>query len=409
MNIYRPRLIEEKLLELFQYYPVLAVLGARQVGKSTLVKHLFSEKVASVVFDPVVDVANARQDPEFFLQNNPPPVFLDEIQYAPELLGPIKRQVDRLGTKGLFILSGSQHLSVMRDIAESLAGRVAVVPLYPMTWREAEGAAKGAFLKNWVAGDIGFKEIARPSPPALYPKIWRGGYPGILDLPDRLVGGYWQSYLQTYVERDVRAVANIGSLQTFGRFIRLLGALSAQEINYAHLGRDLGVDRKTARSWLETVESTFLWFSLPAFSRNPVKRIAGRPKGYFADTGFICQLQKISAPDAIGGHPLLGALFETWVVLEIIKAVQAWPVAPEIHHFRSYGGAEVDLILEINGTLFPIEIKAKSNPTRNDGKAIGTLRECFPKERIGPGLILCAVPSPIRLDERLFAVPWWML
>ena len=298
MNIYRPRLIEEKLLELFQYYPVLAVLGARQVGKSTLVKHLFSEKVASVVFDPVVDVANARQDPEFFLQNNPPPVFLDEIQYAPELLGPIKRQVDRLGTKGLFILSGSQHLSVMRDIAESLAGRVAVVPLYPMTWREAEGAAKGAFLKNWVAGDIGFKEIARPSPPALYPKIWRGGYPGILDLPDRLVGGYWQSYLQTYVERDVRAVANIGSLQTFGRFIRLLGALSAQEINYAHLGRDLGVDRKTARSWLETVESTFLWFSLPAFSRNPVKRIAGRPKGYFADTGFICQLQKISAPDA---------------------------------------------------------------------------------------------------------------
>ncbi len=161
--------------------------------------------------------------------------------------------------------------------------------------------------------------------------------------------------------------------------------------------------------WTAWGPKGFLWFSLPAFSRNPVKRIAGRPKGYFADTGFICQLQKIGTPDAIGGHPLLGALFETWVALEIIKAVQAWPLQPEIYHFRSYGGAEVDLILEINGILFPIEIKAKSNPTRNDGKAVGILRECFPKARIGPGLIVCAVPSPIRLDEQLFAVPWWML
>ena len=409
MNVYRPRLIEYKLIELFRYYPIVAVLGARQVGKSTLVGNLFGNTVDSIVFDPVVDVGNARQDPEFFLQNNPPPVFLDEIQYAPELLGPIKRQVDRLGQKGLYLLSGSQHLAVMRDIAESLAGRVAVVPLYPMTRREMAGLAKGAFLENWVAGEAAFENAPTLSPLPLYPQVWRGGYPGILDLPLHLVSGYWQSYLQTYIERDVRTVANIGSLQTFGRFIRLLGALSAQEINYAHLGRDLGVDRKTARSWLETVESTFLWFSLPAFSKNPVKRIAGRAKGYFADTGFICQLQKIGLPEAIGSHPLQGALFETWVVMEIIKTVQAWPMPPELYHFRSYGGAEVDLILEINGTLFPIEIKAKSNPTRNDGRGIGAMRECFPKERIGRGLIICAVERPIRLAEQLFAVPWWIL
>ena len=135
--------------------------------------------------------------PNFFLQNNPPSVFLDEIQYAPELLAPIKRQVDRMGSKGLFILSGSQHLAVMRDIAESLAGRVAVVPLHPMTWREVEGVKKGTFLENWVAGHVAFEEAASPLPPALYPRIWRGGYPGILDMPDHLVGGYWQSYLQT--------------------------------------------------------------------------------------------------------------------------------------------------------------------------------------------------------------------
>ncbi len=407
--MYKRRLLEEKIIELFQYYPVLAVLGARQVGKSTLVENLFGNKVESIVFDPVVDVENARQDPEFFLQNHPPPVFLDEIQYAPELLGPIKRQVDRLKQKGLYILSGSQHLAVMRDIAESMAGRVAVVPLYPMTRREVAGLESSAFLKNWIQGEMALDAVSASSTELLYPRIWRGGYPGVMDLPAHMISVYWQSYLQTYIERDVRTVANIGSLQTFGQFIRLLAALSAQEINHAHLGRELGVDRKTAQTWLETVQSTFLWFSLPAFSRNPVKRIAGRAKGYFADTGFICQLQKISAPEAIGGHPLQGALFETWVVMEIIKTIQAWPMPPNIYHFRSYGGAEVDLLLEMDGTLYPIEIKAKSNPTRNDGRGIAAFRECFPKEKIGPGLIICAVERPIKLAEQLVAVPWWVL
>jgi uncharacterized protein len=409
MMMYKPRLIEDKLIELFRYYPVVAVLGARQVGKSTLVENNFGNQVESVVFDPVVDVENARLDPEFFLQNHPPPVFLDEIQYAPELLGPIKRQVDRLRKKGLYLLSGSQHLSVMRDISESLAGRVAVVHLYPMTRREMAGLEKGAFLERWISGEAAFEITREETPDLLYPLIWRGGYPGVMELPENMVSVYWQSYLQTYIERDIRSVANIGSLQTFGQFIRLLAALSAQEINHTHLGRELGVDRKTAQAWMETIQSTFLWLSLPAFSRNPVKRIACRAKGYFADTGFICQLQRIVSPDAIGGHPLLGALFETWVVMEIMKNIQAWPMPPNMHHFRSYGGAEVDLVLEFNGTLYPIEIKAKSNPTRNDGRGIGAFRDCFPKEKIGPGLIICAVEKPVKLWDDLIAMPWWFI
>ena len=286
MNRYKPRLIEERLIDLFRYYPVVAVLGARQVGKTTLVQNLFAAQVESFVFDPVIDIENARLDPEFFLQNHPPPVFLDEIQYAPELLGPIKRQVDRLQQKGLYVLSGSQHLSVMRDISDSLAGRVGIAHLYPMTRRELAGLRKGLFLENWVQGKTVFDD-EEPGQELLYPLVWRGGYPALVDFPASMVAGYWQSYLQTYIERDVRSVANIGSLQTFGKFIQLVAALSAQEINYGHLGRELGVDRKTAQSWLETIQSTFLWFSIPAFSRNPVKRIAGRAKGYFTDTGFI--------------------------------------------------------------------------------------------------------------------------
>jgi hypothetical protein len=400
-----------KITELFRFFPVVAVLGARQVGKSTLVENLFGQGLSAVVFDPVLDIENARQDPDFFLQNHPAPVFLDEIQYAPELLGAIKRQVDRSKLKGQYILSGSQNLSVLKSISESLAGRVAVIHLLPMTRREMAGDASGAFLGQWLRGqEMELPVTKAPAmAPQLYPAIWRGGYPGLLELPDHLVGGYWQSYLQTYIERDVRAVANIGSLQRFGQFIRLVAALSGQEVNPAHLGRELGIDRKTAQAWLETIQATFLWFAVPPFSRNPVKRIAGKAKGYFADTGFICQLQKIGSDAAIGGHPLQGALFETYVVTEILKTVQAWPMPPNLHHFRSYGGAEVDLLLEMDGTLYPIAIKAKSNPTRNDGRGIGTFRECFPCERIGPGLIICAVPQPQRLADNLLAVPWWMI
>lgn len=409
--MYKSRLLEARIAELFQYFPVVTVLGARQVGKSTLVENLFMDRMASVVFDPVLDIENARQDPDFFLQNHPAPLFLDEIQYAPELLGAIKRRVDQHKLPGQYILSGSQNLAVLRNISESLAGRVAVVNLLPLSRREITQEQEGDFLRRWLQGEVAVT-TGRPAPkvlPQLYPAVWRGGYPGLMSLPDHLLNDYWQSYLQTYIERDVRAIANIGALQSFGRFVRLVAAHSAQEVNHAHLGRELGIDRKTAQAWLETMQATFLWFSLPAFSRNPVKRIAGKVKGYFADPGFICHLQKIGEPGAIGGHPLQGALFETYVVMEIIKTVQSWAMAPNLYHFRSYGGAEVDLVLEINGVLYPIEIKAKSNPSRNDGRGIGAFRECFPQEKIGAGLIVCAVEKPLLLAENLLAVPWWWL
>ncbi len=409
--MYHVRLLEAKIADLFRHYPVVSLLGARQVGKSTLVENLFRGAIGTVVFDPVLDIENARQDPDFFLQNHPAPVFLDEIQYAPELLGAIKRRVDRRKLQGQYILSGSQNLSVLKSISESLAGRVAIIHLLPMTRREIAREPESTFLKRWLADQFPsppFPEPAAGAPP-LYPAIWRGGYPGLLTLPDHLVSGFWQSYLQTYIERDVRAVANIGSLQSFGQFIRLLAALSGQEINHAQLGRELMVDRKTAQAWLEIAQSTFLWFSVPAFPRNPVKKIAGKPKGYFVDTGFICQLQKIGAAEVIGGHPMLGALFESYVVMEIIKTIEAWPMPPNLYHFRSHGGAEVDLLLELNGTLYPIEIKAKSNPNRNDGRGIAALRKSFPSERIGAGLLICAVDQPQRLADDLFAVPWWMV
>ncbi|MCG8552736.1 MAG: DUF4143 domain-containing protein [Desulfobacterales bacterium] len=409
---YKHRLIENKLAELFQYYPVVAVLGARQVGKSTLVENLYSGKIRTTVFDPVVDIGNARQDPDFFLQNIKAPAFFDEVQYAPELLNAIKRKVDQEKKNGMYILSGSQNLSVLRDISESLAGRVAILNLWSMSYSEVHEKTGGGFLEQWLLDpekDFLSEDDAVDTNRSVFDAIWKGGYPKISELPDALIPAYWQSYMQTYIERDVRKVANIGSLQTFGRFVGLLGALTAQEVNSNQLGRELGVARATALSWAQTAESTFQWISIPAFSRNPVKKISGKNKGYFTDTGLICNLQKISSPEVIASHPLQGALFETFVVMEIVKLIQKLPIQPNLYHFRSHSGAEVDLILELNGRLYPVEIKSKSNPYRKDVRGFQAFKDCFPKENIQKGLVVCAVPSLQYIKKDVLAVPWWYL
>ncbi len=412
MERYKHRLIENRLLELFQYFPVVAVLGARQVGKSTLVENLFSGQVRTTVFDPVVDIGNARQDPDFFLQNIKPPAFFDEVQYAPELLNAIKRKVDQEKKNGMYILSGSQNLSVLREISESLAGRVAILNLWPMSYCEATETPGDNFLEQWLSapGKQG-QEAGNTfnTDHLVFDTIWKGGYPKIFELPDSLIPGYWQSYMQTYIERDVRKVANIGALQTFGRFIGLLGALTSQEINYNQLGRELGVARNTAQAWTQIAEATFQWISIPAFSRNPVKKISGKNKGYFTDTGLICNLQKISSATVIASHPLQGALFETFVVMEIVKLIQKLPIQPNLYHFRSHSGAEIDLLLELDGRLYPVEIKSKSNPSHKDIRGFKAFKECFPKENIQKGLVICAVPSPQFINKNVLAIPWWYL
>jgi len=407
---YRHRIIEQKLLELFRYYPVVAVLGARQVGKTTLVENLFKDKINTVVFDPVIDIGNARQDPDFFLQNVITPVFFDEIQYAPELLSSIKRKVDRDKKNGLYILSGSQNLAVLKDIAESLAGRVGIAHLWSMNRKEMVADLNPGFLHYWLGEEaIDLSRWNTSTSEPVFAHIWRGGYPKTMELPDHMIPGYWQSYLQTYIERDVRTVANIGSLQTFGRFIGLLAALSAQEINYNQIGRELGIDRKTAMAWTEIAEATYQWINVPAFTRNPVKKIAGKKKGFFTDTGLICYLQKISHADVIGNHPLKGRLFETYICMEIIKGLQSQHLVPNLYHFRSHSGAEVDLILEMNGVLYPIEIKAKSNPNRKDVRGFAAFKDCFPKENIHQGLLICSIEQPRQLSEDVVAIPWWLL
>jgi uncharacterized protein len=409
---YRRRFLEAKLKRLFDHFPVIVVTGARQVGKTTLIEHCFSTSMKTVTFDPVIDIANARSEPEYFLQNNPVPVFLDEIQYAPELLGPIKRRVDQRKTNGQYILSGSQNLSILSDVAESLAGRAAVINLFGLSFRELTGRlGTRPLLQSWLSEGSFSPDMLRLSdgPQNFLRQAFRGGYPGVADLPQDLLGDYWRSYLNTYIERDVRRTANPANLQKFSRFFMLLAALSGSEINYAQLGRELAVDRNTAEAWTETARATFQWFTVPAFSKNPIKKIAGKPKGYFADTGFLCHLLSIGSPEAILTHPNHGAVFETWVFLDIMKNLQAAGIYDSIYHFRTYSGTEVDCVIEHNGRIFLIEIKATAQPGKKHTSGFRAFRECFPRENIAGELVVCSVPEPVQLSRDCFAVPWWDL
>ncbi|MCE3237956.1 MAG: GTP-binding protein [Gammaproteobacteria bacterium] len=407
---YKKRLLEAKLQQLGSYFPAVVLTGARQVGKTTLLKHLLPE-VRHITFDPVIDIGNARQDPELFLDQLQLPVILDEIQYAPELLPVIKRRIDERKKPGEYWLTGSQNLSVMKNISESLAGRAAISPLYPMTLAERYDNAS-SWLVRFIENPRKFltqpvSRIINNPKESLSTVLWKGGYPGLLELENvSLLQDGLGSYLQTYIERDVRLLSEVSHLQEFSRFVQLIANLTAQEIHFTQLGREINISPQTARRWLNLLISTYQWIELPAYSGNTLKRISGKNKGYFVDTGMVCYLMHISTPNALLGHPKLGALFETYVVNDILRQLPLLPGKPAVYHWRSHGGAELDLLLEMDNIYYPIEIKCKSRPLKADSRGIQAFRQTYPHLNLAPGLLICPTNDRLGLGEDCFAVPY---
>lgn len=253
-----------------------------------------------------------------------------------------------------------------------------------------------------LPGNASLLPPARP----LFEQLWRGFLPRSQSLELDLVSEYLASYRRSTIERDVRALGDIGDWQTFGRFTQLLGALTAQELNYSQLGRELSVTPQTARRWLALLDATFQWFELPAFTTNAVKRVSQKPKGYISDTGLACQGQAISVPSVLGSHLLLGALFESAVVGDLRKQARLLATQPTFSHWRSAGGVEVDLILEVAGTLYPFEIRCKSRPTRREGRGIAAFRAAYPERRIARGAIICAGDELRPPDDTTTLIPW---
>jgi hypothetical protein len=408
--MYVPRIQTRRLRELARRFPVLVVAGARQVGKSTLLEKLWGRRAQSVVFDPLADVENARRDPDLFLQNRRPPLILDEIQYAPELVSALKRRVDRDRAPGRYFLTGSQQWGVLKRAAESLAGRAVFLDLEGFCLSETARLRRPApWLLAWLKDPEAFllrRHRRLPLRRTLFEQVWRGWLPEAQFLPAAAVPDFHAAYQRTYLERDVRALADVADWQLFGRFVRLLAALSAQEINHSQLGRELGLTPQTSARWLAILKAAFQWHETPAYHGNALKRLSARPKGYAADTGVACHALAVSTPAALGGHPAWGPLFETAVAGEVRKQLSLLAPRPNLYHWRAHGGAEVDLLLERDGRFFPIEIKASTRLSTNDARGLAAFRETYPRLNIAPGLVLAPVETVFPLAKNAWAVPW---
>jgi len=325
-----------KLRELSGYYPVVAVTGPRQSGKTTLCQATFPEK-PYVSLESLDTRTYARTDPRAFLAEYRAGAIFDEVQHVPELFSYLQGEVDTEPQPGRFILTGSQHFGLTGSISQSLAGRCGILVLLPPSLDE---------LRAFPA-----------APTDLYPLLWQGAYPRIYDRG--IPADQWLAdYLTTYVQRDVREIVNVGDLQTFAAFVKLCAGRTGQEVNLSALGGDAGVSHNTARAWLSVLETSYLVHRLPAWHTNIRKQVAKAPKLHFFDSGLACHLLGIRDPDQLRHHPLRGAIFESWVVAELYKGRAHRGEPPDLFHYRESRGVEVDVVREAGDTLDAIEIKS---------------------------------------------------
>ena len=330
------------------YYPVITVTGPRQSGKTTLVRSTFPNHRYLSLEEPD-QRAFAREDPRGFLNQFDGPVILDEAQRVPDLFSYIQSLVDENQSPGRYILTGSQNFLLMDNISQTLAGRCAVLHLLPFSRAEREG-------QEQQAPDIGFF-TNKKTDLHLWQTIQTGFYPRIHDqnIPPEI---WLPDYVQTYLERDVRTLANIGDLATFERFLGLCAGRAGQLLSYSSLASDCGIAVDTARRWISILKTSFIIFLLPPHHRNFNKRLVKSPKLYFHDTGLACYLLGIKDAQTLLTHPLRGALFENYVAAEIAKAFHHHRQKPSMYFWRDRTGHEIDMLLERDQELYPVEIKS---------------------------------------------------
>jgi predicted AAA+ superfamily ATPase len=358
--MYIHRLLENTLKEALSSFPAVFIGGPRRSGKTTLVKQL-GKRLRYVLLDELDVRAFASEDPKGFLDANPPPVIIDEIQNVPQLLPYIKARIDKHKKPGQWILTGSQQWALMKGIGETLAGRVAVLHLYPFSLTEIQKRA--AHQPEGIEKLIGYFEQVAQMPKkavALGDWILKGGYPEVVLGKSASRKLWFSSYMQTYIDRDVRGNIKESNLRDFERFVRLLAARSAQQLNASTLAGDVGVSVPTIKAWLSLLEASGLIFFLMPYHRNFGKRVIKAPKCYFMDTGLICYLVGLEDGQSALRGPMAGALFETACVSQMYKRLSAVGEERSLYYFRSHDGLEVDMLIERLQRCYPIEIKLSS-------------------------------------------------
>lgn len=400
--MYKKRVIESKIEYLSEHFSVVLVCGARQIGKTTLLKRFGEKKggINYVTLDYPVLRQVAREDPELFLQQYPAPLIIDEIQYAPELLPYIKIRVDEKQEKGMYYLTGSQMFHLMNRVSESLSGRAGILSMYSMSRAEAEEYESVPFKPSEVKNNYSDDNII-----SVFEKILRGSMPAMVTDSSLNAEDFYGSYMQTYLERDIRSLVNIKDEGKFLKFISCAAARTGQEVNNEDIARDVGIDKKTADAWLSILVTSGLVFLLSPYSGNTIKRIIKRPKMYFMDTGLACYLSMWNNARALEMSSMGGAMFETYVISEIIKGyVNAGiDVRSRLCYYRDNNGREIDLMILENGKIYPVEIKKSSDPGKGALKNFSVLSSL--PEETGEGAVICMSPMVIPLDDMNRIVP----
>jgi hypothetical protein len=357
--MYIQRHLEQEVINASQGYPVVMVTGPRQVGKTTMLKKLAGEDRQIVSLDNPTVRLLAQNQPSMFLEQFKPPILIDEIQYVPELLTYIKIAVDNSNLNGQFWLTGSQIFPLMRGIQESLAGRVRLLHLSGLSQSELAGRENEAFPPS--IDSLLKRQDALLASKSLFSAMLMGGFPRLLTQYAVTKDGFYSSYLQTYLARDVKEITNVLDTGKFLQFVSLAAARTAQELNLASFSRDLGIDGTTVRRWLNILETSGIIVSLPAFSNNLGKRIVRRPKLHFLDIGLACFLCGIEDEDGLIKSPIKGALFESWVISEVYKSWWNQGKQPRLYYYRDVAQKEIDLLVDRNSKLYPFEIKVSIN------------------------------------------------
>ena len=405
--MYITRHMEKPVMELNEQYPVLLLTGPRQVGKTTMLEHLIEVEGKGrkkVSLDDLTLRELAKTDPKMFFQLYQPPLLIDEVQYAPELFPYIKIMVDERHQPGDFWLTGSQLFKMMKGVQESLAGRVALLHLSPLSQSEImKRTPEPPFSLELPL--LSERQNGRQmlNTPEVFQHIHQGGMPALVTGTYSNASIFYSSYIDTYMERDVRRLSNdIDSLK-FLRFLRSVAARTSQQVNYKGIADDAEIDQTTAKNWLHVLEALGIIFLLEPYSNNVLKRTVSTPKLYFYDSGIVCYLTRWSSPETAMEGAMSGALLENYTVAEIIKTYQNAGQEPFLYYYRDKDAREIDLILERDGKLFPIEIKKMASPPKKLTKVFDLIDKS-PLQR-GTGAILCMADQLGAFDQNNLIVP----
>lgn len=421
--MYIERTLQRFLKKATGQFPVTLVTGPRQVGKTTILQHISDKDRTYVTLDDSMLAAMARQEPALFLQRFPPPILIDEIQYAPELLPYIKMMVDKERKNNLFWLTGSQQFHLMHGVTESLAGRVGIVNLLGLSIKELQhlGGAEEPFLPTAQQLQERLQTSQKLLLQDVYNIIWRGSCPALwilehtAGLSDKRVlqnegvdrDLFYQSYIQTYLQRDVRDLAQVGDVGAFLKFLRATAARTGQLLNMSDLARDADISVPTAKRWLSILEASGIIYLLEPFHSNVTKRLIKAPKLYFLDTGLCSYLTEWSSPETLEAGAMSGAILETFIINEILKSYWHNGKRAPLYYYRDKDKKEIDLLIVRDDSLYPLEIKKSASPDKSMIRNFNLLDQV--KKPIKEGGVVCLCDTLLPITEDNSAIPVWML